>query len=264
MRINFSSKTKGSGKITPFYTIKAAKSQVCKMTKMLIKKWAKHWRPFYISAAWFWLRLFSLFCIIYLLLPPLRGVLQAADIHLSMELIAECVSFLVMIWGNPHCSPLLELAAAVGVMLDCLGHIFPFISPGTEMDVGQALQPGEAPMCAAQNTCPAVSRHPQSLPGQGGAPSLYISLSPTQSLLGAQRSRLRRNPGTQGDDWEIRRPKLHFLTRNQITTCWRTEKNSYKYFSMDTVSKTPPTVRRREKTSWYTNKCVYSVSTTLA
>lgn len=33
MRINFSSKTKGSGKITPFYTIKAGKSRVCKMTK---------------------------------------------------------------------------------------------------------------------------------------------------------------------------------------------------------------------------------------
>lgn len=34
MRFNFSSKTKGSGKITPFYTIKAGKkSRVCKMTK---------------------------------------------------------------------------------------------------------------------------------------------------------------------------------------------------------------------------------------
>ncbi|KAI3372363.1 hypothetical protein L3Q82_022859 [Scortum barcoo] len=44
----------------------------------------------------------------------------------------------------------------MAVMLDCLGHIFPFISPGTEMDVGQALQPGETPLCAAQNTCPAV------------------------------------------------------------------------------------------------------------
>lgn len=70
--------------------------------------------------------------------------------------------------GNPPNAPLLEHVPAMAVMLDCLGHIFPFISPGTEMDVGQALQPGETPLCAAQNTCPAVRRHPQSLPGQGG------------------------------------------------------------------------------------------------
>lgn len=41
------------------------------------------------------------------------------------------------------------------------------------MDVGQALQPDEIPLCAASNTCPAVRWHPQSLPGQGGAPSLH-------------------------------------------------------------------------------------------
>ena len=52
--------------------------------------------------------------------------------------------------GNPPRSPLLEHVPATAVMLDCLGHIFPFISPGTEMDVGQALQPGETPPCAAQ------------------------------------------------------------------------------------------------------------------
>lgn len=56
------------------------------------------------------------------------------------------------------------------------------------MDVGQVLQPGETPLCAAQNTCPAVRRHLQSLPGQGGAPSLSITLSPTHGLLGPQRS----------------------------------------------------------------------------
>jgi len=75
--------------------------------------------------------------------------------------------------GNPPHSPLLEHVPAMAVLLDCSGHIFPFISPGTEMDVGQALQPGETPLCAAQNTCPAVRWHPQSLPGQGGASSLY-------------------------------------------------------------------------------------------
>lgn len=56
------------------------------------------------------------------------------------------------------------------------------------MDVGQVQQPGETPLCAAQNTCPAVRRHLQSLPGQGGAPSLSITLSPTHCLLGTQRS----------------------------------------------------------------------------
>lgn len=86
--------------------------------------------------------------------------------------------------GNPPRSPLLEHVPATAVMLDCLGHIFPFISPGTEMDVGQAPQPGEAPLCAARNTCPAVRRHPQSLPGQGGAPSLSITLSTTRRLTG--------------------------------------------------------------------------------
>lgn len=193
MRINFSSKTKGSRKITPFYTIKAGKSGVCKMTKMLIKKWAKHWSPFYISAAWYRIRLFSLFCAINLVLLPQRGMLQAVDIHLGLELIVECASFLVMIWGNPPHSPLLEHVPAMAVMLDCLGHIFPFISPGTEMDVGQAPQPGETPLCAARNTCPAVRRHPQSLPGQGGAPSLSITLSPSHRLRGPRRSKMRRN-----------------------------------------------------------------------
>lgn len=120
--------------------------------------------------------------------------------------------------GNPPHSPLLQHVPAMAVMLDCLGHIFPFISPGTEMDVGQALQPGETPLCAAQNTCPAVRRHPQSLPGQGGAPSLSITLSPTHGLLGPRRSKMRRNLGT-GVHWEICRSKLHFLTRNQITSC---------------------------------------------
>lgn len=140
--------------------------------------------------------------------------------------------------GNPPRSPLLEHVPATAVMLDCLGHVFPFISPGTEMDVGQALQPGETPLCAAQNTCPAVRRHPQSLPGQGGAPSLSITLSPTHCLLGPQRSKMRRNLGTDVH-WEICRPKLHFLTRNQITTCWRGGKTGYEYFSMDTVCKHP-------------------------
>lgn len=125
--------------------------------------------------------------------------------------------------GNPPRSPLFVHVPAMAVMLDCLGHIFPFISPGTEMDVGQALQPGETPLCAAQNTCPAVRRHPQSLPGQGGAPSLSITLSPTHCLLGPKRARWGGNLGT-GVHWEICRPKLHFLTRNQITTCWRGRK----------------------------------------
>jgi len=111
-------------------------------------------------------------------------MLQAVDIHLGLELIAECASFLSNDMGNPPCSPLLEQVPAMAVMLDCLGHIFPFISPGTEMDVGQALQPGATPPCAAQNTCPAVRRHPQSLPGQAGAPSLSITLSPTRCLPG--------------------------------------------------------------------------------
>lgn len=86
------------------------------------------------------------------------------------------------------------------------------------MDVGQVLQPGETPLCAAQNTCPAVRRHLQSLPGQGGAPSLSITLSPTHCLLGPQRSKMR-----TGVHWEICGPKLHFFffTRNKITRCWR-------------------------------------------
>ncbi|KAK5871221.1 hypothetical protein PBY51_004113 [Eleginops maclovinus] len=98
--------------------------------------------------------------------------------------------------GNPPRSPLFEHVPAMGMMLDCLGHIFPFISPGTEMDVGHALQPGEAPLCAAQNTCPAVSQHPQSLPGQGGAPSLSITLSPSRCLTGHPKEQDEEEPGT--------------------------------------------------------------------
>lgn len=107
----------------------------------------------------------------------------------------------------------------MAVMLDCLGHVFPFISPGTKMDVGQALQPGETPLCAAQNTCPAVSWHLQSLPGQGEAPCLPSS----HRLPGPKRSKSRWNLGTSVY-WEICHPKLHFLTRNQITSCWHGRK----------------------------------------
>lgn len=121
--------------------------------------------------------------------------------------------------GNPPHSLLLRYIPAMAAMLDRLGHIFPFISPGTEMDVGQAVQPGETPPCAAQNTCPAVRRHLQSLPGQGGAPSLCITLSPTCCLTGPRRKEMRSNLGTC-IHWEICRPKLHFLPRNQITSCW--------------------------------------------
>lgn len=120
--------------------------------------------------------------------------------------------------GNPPRSPLLERVPATAVMLDCLGHTFPFISPGTEMDVGQALQPGEAPLCAAQNTCPAVRRHPQSLPGQGGAPSLFITLSITHRLQGRWEQD-EEEPGGQAFTARCAAPKLHFLTGNQITTC---------------------------------------------
>lgn len=107
----------------------------------------------------------------------------------------------------------------MAVMLDCLGHVFPFISPGTKMDVGQALQPGETPLCAAQNTCPAVSWHLQSLPGQGEAPCL----PPSHRLPGPKRSKSRWNLGTSVY-WEICHPKLHFLTRNQIRSCWHGRK----------------------------------------
>lgn len=124
-----------------------------------------------------------------------------------------------MIWGTLPRSPLLEHVPATAVMLDCLGHIFPFISPGTEMDVGQALQPGAAPPCAAPNTCPAVRRHPQSLPGQGGALSLSITFFP-QPFVSREPEGARRG-GTWGTNVhsKIHRPKLHFLTTNQITTC---------------------------------------------
>lgn len=93
--------------------------------------------------------------------------------------------------GNPPNAPLLEHVPAMAVMLDCLGHIFPFISPGTEMDVGQALQPGETPLCAAQNTCPAVRRHPQSLPGQGGRTISPHNTFPNPLSPGTQRSKMR-------------------------------------------------------------------------
>lgn len=58
--------------------------------------------------------------------------------------------------GNPPCSLLLEHTLAMAMMLDCWGNIFPIISLGTEMDVGQALQPCETSLCAAHNTCPTV------------------------------------------------------------------------------------------------------------
>lgn len=132
---------------------------------------------------------FFLFWTINLFLLRQRSMLQAVDIHLALKLIALRVSFLVMMRGNPPYSPLLEHPPAMAVMSDCSGHISPFISPGTEMDVGQALQPGETPLCAAQNTCPAVRWHPQFLPGQGGVSSLYDAFTrpPSPGTLGGAR-----------------------------------------------------------------------------
>lgn len=146
-------------------------------------------------------------------------MLQAADTHLGLELIAEGASFLSNDMGNPPRFPLLEHVPAMAVMLDCFGHIFPFISPGTEMDVGQALQPGEAPLCAARNTCPAVRWHPQSLPGQGGAPSLPITLSSTRCLPGQPKEQDEEEPRDRCSLEDLP-PKTAFLkTRNQIITC---------------------------------------------
>lgn len=148
----------------------------------------------------------------------------------------------------------------MAAMLDCLGHSFPFISPGTEMDVGQALQPGETPLCAAQSTCPAVRRHPQSLPGQGGAPSLPITLSPTHCLPGPQRSKMRRNLGTDVH-WETCLPKLHFVTRNQITTCWRGGKLAINILVWILCARHHQlwAFSDEGKMLWYTNKCLSTV-----
>lgn len=71
--------------------------------KVLIKKWAKHWSSFYIGAAWYRIRLFFPFCTINLLLLPEKGIQQAVDINLGLELIVERVSFLSNDTGEPHC-----------------------------------------------------------------------------------------------------------------------------------------------------------------
>lgn len=83
------------------------------------------------------------------------------------------------------------LEHAMAVMLDCLGHILPFISPGTEMDVGQALQPCETPLLRVQlrRPVPLSVDTPQPLPG--GAPSPTMTPKP----LSPKRSRTRSNQG---------------------------------------------------------------------
>lgn len=182
--------------------------------KMLIKKWAKRWSPFYPSAAWYRVRLFSLFCTINLL--PQRG-LQAVDIHLGLELIAA--SFLVMIWGNPPHSPLLEHDPATAVMLDCLGHIFPFISPGTEMDVGQALQPSVDSPCVQHRTpvllCVGTPNLYRAKEERHLFPQPIVSWDP-------EGAKMRRSPRAHVH-WEICRPKTAFLHQksNYYMLTWR-------------------------------------------
>lgn len=161
--------------------------------------------------------------------------------------------------GNPPNSQLLEHVPAMAVMLDCLGHVFPFISPGTKMDVGQALQPGETPLCAAQNTCPAVSWHLQSLPGQGEAPCL----PPSHRLPGPKRSKSRWNLGTSVY-WEICHPKLHFVTRNQIRSCWHGRKLAINILVWILCARYPQLWALSDEggentTLWYTNKYLSSV-----
>lgn len=87
------------------------------------------------------------------------------------------------------------------------------------MDVGQALQPGEAPLCSSEHLSRCASAPPIFTRPRRSTISLSITISPTHCLQGDQRSNMRRNQGT-GVHREICRPKLHFLTTNQITSCW--------------------------------------------
>ncbi|CAB1414236.1 unnamed protein product [Pleuronectes platessa] len=110
--------------------------------------------------------------------------------------------------GNPPRSPLLQHAPAIALMLDCLGPIFPFISPGTEMDVGQALQPGETPPCAARNTCPPLCI---------GTPNLYQAKEEHHHNTFPQPHRLTGRPKEQ-DEGEPRGRCVHLTPKTAFLT----------------------------------------------
>lgn len=171
MRINFSSKTKGSRKITPFYTIKAEKSRVCTMTK---RCWSRnelsieaHFKSVQRDIE------YDYFLFSALLIYCHR---EAASSRHSFRAGINCSLIFSDDMGEPSPLPIVRTRSCHGCDVGLFWSYFSIYLPRYR----DGCRPGTTallrlPLCAAQNTCPAVCRHPQSLLGQGGAPSLSLT-----------------------------------------------------------------------------------------